>query len=97
MPTRHAAPIAGRDTQRPHVDQLLHNLPARHREIIVETYFRRRTTREAARLLGQTPEAASIRLYQAMRDLSDLLTADRPRRRRQHRLADAGRRHRMYR
>ena len=42
------------------------------------TYFRRRTTREAARLLGLTPGAAKARLYQAMRDLSDMVAIGWP-------------------
>ncbi|NMO51932.1 sigma-70 family RNA polymerase sigma factor [Actinoplanes sp. TBRC 11911] len=58
---------------------MLRNLPDHHREIIVATYFQRRTTREAARLLGLTPALASARLYRAMRDLSAMLAADHPR------------------
>jgi RNA polymerase sigma-70 factor (ECF subfamily) len=60
------------------MELMLRDLPAQHREIIVATYFRRRTTREAAALLGITPDAAKARLYQAMRDLSDRVAADRP-------------------
>ena len=48
----------------------LRDLPAQHREIIVATYFRRRTIGEAARLLGLTPDAAKARLYQAMCELA---------------------------
>ncbi|MGK5682631.1 sigma factor-like helix-turn-helix DNA-binding protein [Actinoplanes sp. URMC 104] len=73
MPTRPAGPSSGRETRRPETDQLLRALPAHHREIIVATYFRGRTTREAARQLGLTHHAAKARLYHAMRDLSDLL------------------------
>jgi len=36
----------------------------------VATYFRGRTTREAAQVLGLAPADAKARLYQAMRDLS---------------------------
>jgi RNA polymerase sigma-70 factor (ECF subfamily) len=57
---------------------MLRNLPDHHREIIVATYFGRRTTNEAARLLGLHPARAKIRLYQAMRDLSDMVAAERP-------------------
>jgi RNA polymerase sigma-70 factor (ECF subfamily) len=78
MPTRRADPIGDRETQRPPVELMLRSLPAQHREIIVATYFHRRTTREAARLLGLAPDAAKARLYQAMRDLSDLLVTGRP-------------------
>jgi DNA-directed RNA polymerase specialized sigma24 family protein len=57
---------------------MLRNLPDHHREIIVATYFQRRTTNEAARLLGLHPARAKVRLYQAMRDLSDMVAAERP-------------------
>jgi RNA polymerase sigma-70 factor (ECF subfamily) len=57
---------------------MLRNLPAQHREIIVATYFHRRTTREAAQLLGLAPEAAKARLYEAMRDLSLMVTMGEP-------------------
>jgi DNA-directed RNA polymerase specialized sigma24 family protein len=73
MPTRHVFRIADRETQRPAMELMLRNLPDQHREIIVATYFRRRTTCEAARLLGLTPAAARYRLYQAMRDLSRMV------------------------
>ncbi|WP_433305461.1 sigma factor-like helix-turn-helix DNA-binding protein [Actinoplanes sp. CA-030573] len=43
MPTTNEAPP---------MELMLRNLPARHREVIVATYFGRRTTREAAHLLG---------------------------------------------
>jgi len=75
MPTRHADPIGDRETQRPPVELMLRRLPAQHREIIVATYFRRRTTREAAQALGLAPEVAKARLYAAMRDLTDLVAA----------------------
>jgi DNA-directed RNA polymerase specialized sigma24 family protein len=75
MPTRHADPNADCEARRPPIELMLRNLPAQHREIIVATYFRRRTTREAARRLGLTPPAASARLYQAMASLSHLIAA----------------------
>ena len=75
MPTRHAAPMANCETQRPPIELMLRNLPAQHQEIIIATYFRRRTTREAARALGLAPAAATARLYQAMRDLSLMVAA----------------------
>jgi DNA-directed RNA polymerase specialized sigma24 family protein len=73
MPIRQADPIRDREIQRPPVELMLRNLPAQHREILVATYFQRRTTHEAARLLGLTPDAAKVLLYQAMRDLSDMI------------------------
>nr|WP_296069352.1 sigma factor-like helix-turn-helix DNA-binding protein [uncultured Actinoplanes sp.] len=74
MPTRHADPIGDRRPRQPPVD-LLRRLAPEHREILVATYFRRRTTREAARALGLTPQTASMRLYRAMRELSDMVAA----------------------
>jgi RNA polymerase sigma-70 factor (ECF subfamily) len=60
------------------MEVMVRNLPAQHREIIVATYFRRRTTREAAVLLGLTRDRAKARLYQAMRDLSAMVAASLP-------------------
>jgi DNA-directed RNA polymerase specialized sigma24 family protein len=77
MPTRNADTIGDRETQRPPVEMMLQSLPAQHREIIA-TYFHRRTTSEAARLLGLSPDAAKARLYQAMRDLSAMAAAGWP-------------------
>ena len=77
MLTRHADPIRAGKTQRLPMEIMLRSLEAQHREIIVATYFRGRTTREAARELGLAPATASARLYQAMRDLS-LMVACRP-------------------
>ena len=78
MPTR--APTARPGG--PHPD-LLQHLRAEHREILVATYFRRRTTREAAWQLGLPPDAVKARLYHAVRALSDLLATEtaRPRHR----------------
>ncbi|WP_433375750.1 sigma factor-like helix-turn-helix DNA-binding protein [Actinoplanes sp. CA-142083] len=52
---------------------MLQSLPAQHREILVATYFRRRTMGEAAQELGLAPAVAKARLYEAMRDLSLML------------------------
>ena len=78
MLTRHADLFTVGETQRPPMELMLQSLPTQHREIIVATYFRGRTTREAARMLGLTPAAANARLYQAMRDLSLMVAACRP-------------------
>lgn len=67
--------MANRETQRPPMELMLRTLPAQYREIIVATYFRHRTTREAAGALGLAPAAATARLYQAMRDLSLMLAS----------------------
>jgi DNA-directed RNA polymerase specialized sigma24 family protein len=71
MPTRHAQP------EHP-MEMMLLNIPALHREIIVATYFRQRTVREAALFLGLTPRVAQSRLYSAMRELSLMIAIDRP-------------------
>jgi DNA-directed RNA polymerase specialized sigma24 family protein len=78
MPSTHAYPIGNRETRPASMERMLRELPVQHREIIVATFFRRRTTREAAALLDLTPDAVKARLYQAMRDLSDRVAADRP-------------------
>ena len=57
---------------------MLQSLPAQHREIIIATYFRRQTTPEAADQLGIAPDQAKARLYEAMRDLSDMATTGWP-------------------
>ncbi|GAB2601595.1 hypothetical protein Aab01nite_63620 [Paractinoplanes abujensis] len=54
------------------MEQMLRRLPARHREVLVATYFRGRTTTEAAHVLGLPPKAVKARLYEAMRELSDM-------------------------
>jgi DNA-directed RNA polymerase specialized sigma24 family protein len=69
MPIRQAAPPA---------DQLLRALSPHHRDILVATYFRRRTTREAAQQLGIPHDTVRTQLYQAMRELTGLLSATRP-------------------
>jgi DNA-binding CsgD family transcriptional regulator len=78
MPSRHAEPAGGRDMQRPDLDLLLRHLSVRQRQIIVGTYFRGRTTREAARHLGLSPDTAKTELYHAMRALADMLATGRP-------------------
>ena len=67
MRTHHADPV------RPPADLLLRKLQPHHREILVATYFRHRTTTEAARTLGLSPDAAKAHLYHAMRHLTELL------------------------
>ncbi|MFI7547577.1 sigma factor-like helix-turn-helix DNA-binding protein [Actinoplanes sp. NPDC049599] len=57
---------------------MLQDLPAQHRAIIVATYFRHRTTREAALQLGVTPGAVQALLYEAMRELSLMVAAWHP-------------------
>ena len=66
------------ETERPPVELMLRSLPAQHQEIIIATYFRHRTTDEAARHLGLAPGAAKARLYQAMRDLSSMVATGWP-------------------
>lgn len=67
MPTTLAPP-------RPPMERMLESLPAQYRQILVETYFRGRSPREAAKALGIPPAVATARLYQAMRDLSLMIT-----------------------
>jgi Sigma-70, region 4 len=78
MPTRHADPIADCHPGQPPPTLMLQCLPPQHREIVVATYFGRRTTRQAARLLGLSPAAAKERLYDAMRNLSLMVATCRP-------------------
>jgi DNA-directed RNA polymerase specialized sigma24 family protein len=78
MPTRRAEPMGALDTRRPPVELMLGSLPAQHREIIIATYFRHRTVREASSQLGLTPGTAKARLYQAMRDLSEMVATSWP-------------------
>jgi DNA-directed RNA polymerase specialized sigma24 family protein len=74
MPTR-----PDLEAQRPPVELMLGSLRAQHQEIIIATYFRRRTIREAARQLGLAPVTAKARLYEAMLVLSDkVATGGRP-------------------
>ncbi|GIF25480.1 hypothetical protein Ate02nite_82100 [Paractinoplanes tereljensis] len=73
MPTTLADPIEGRETWRPDVELMLRSLPAPHQEIIVATYFGRRTAQQAAEQLGISPVEAKARLYEAMRSLSGMV------------------------
>ena len=78
MPTTLADPPGAREAQPLPGKMMLRSLPAQYREIVVATYFQRRTPREAAQLLGIPPEVAKARLYQAMRDLSAMVAAGWP-------------------
>jgi DNA-directed RNA polymerase specialized sigma24 family protein len=60
------------------MELMLQSLSAQHREIIIATYFGCRPTHEAARVLGLTPETAKARLYQAMRELSEMVATGWP-------------------
>lgn len=66
------------ETRRPPVEMMLGSLPAQHQEIIIATYFRHRTIREAAGQLGLTPGTARARLYEAMRGLSEMVATSWP-------------------
>ncbi|MFF5075910.1 sigma factor-like helix-turn-helix DNA-binding protein [Actinoplanes sp. NPDC000266] len=68
-------------TRRPPMESLLRDLPEPHREILVATYFRRRTPREAAEALGLPQAEVKARLYEAMRTLSAVVSgpSNRPR------------------
>ena len=77
MSTRPARSRDG-ETQRLPGEIMLQSLPAQHREIIIATYFRRQTTPDAAQQLGLAPGIAEARLYQAMRDLSDMVATGWP-------------------
>jgi DNA-directed RNA polymerase specialized sigma24 family protein len=52
----------------------LRGLAPELRAAIVETYFRGRTAREAATVLGVSPELVKARLYRAMRALNSALS-----------------------
>ncbi|BCJ51395.1 hypothetical protein Asp14428_28700 [Actinoplanes sp. NBRC 14428] len=77
MLTRHAGPSTVGETQRPPMEIMLRSLPAEHREVIVATYFRGRTTREAAQVLGLAPATVNALLYQAMRGLNRMVATYR--------------------
>ncbi len=74
-PRRHRAPSA--DAPRLPIESILRDLAAPHREILVATYFRRQTTREAAQQLGITHDDARRRIYHATRELTALIGAHR--------------------
>lgn len=78
MLTRHAHSRTVGEAPRPEMELMLRSLPAQHQEIIFATYFRGRTTREAAWRLGLAPAVAKTLLYQAMRDLSRMVATGRP-------------------
>jgi len=48
----------------------LRGLAPDHRTALVETYFRGRSVREAAKVLGVSPELVKTRVYYAMRALN---------------------------
>ena len=73
MPTTQADPIDDRETRRPDMEVMLRSLPASHQEIIVATYFGRRTAHQAAEHLGLSPAVAKARLYEEMRSLSGMV------------------------
>ncbi|WP_306214345.1 sigma factor-like helix-turn-helix DNA-binding protein [Actinoplanes sp. RD1] len=81
MLTRQSRPVTPEAPRRARkgtpMEAMLHRLPSRHREVLVATYFRGRTTREAAQVLGIAPAAVQVRLYEAMRDLASMVAADR--------------------
>ena len=55
----------------------MRDLPPAHREILIATFFRRQTTRQAARQLGITHEDARRRVYHATRELTAAVVAAR--------------------
>ena len=59
------------------IEEILRDLPAAHREILIATYFRRQTTRQAARQLDITHEDARRLIYQATRELTAAVVAAR--------------------
>jgi DNA-directed RNA polymerase specialized sigma24 family protein len=89
VPPRHALPTAARRRRhraKPSTDQgilvcpieeILRDLPPAHREILVATYFRRQTTRQAAQQLNITHEDARRRVYHATRELTAAVVAAR--------------------
>lgn len=75
---RHRAkPSADREFLSYPIEAILRALPPAHREILVATYFRRQTTRQAARQLNITPEDARRRVYHATRELTAAVAAAR--------------------
>jgi len=59
------------------IEEILRALPPAHREILIATYFRRQTTRQAARQLDITHEDARRRVYHATRELTAAIVAAR--------------------
>jgi RNA polymerase sigma-70 factor (ECF subfamily) len=77
-PRRHRAkPSAGQDILRYSMEAILRALSPAHREILVATYFRRQTTRQAARQLDITDEDARRLVYHATRELTAAVVAAR--------------------
>jgi DNA-directed RNA polymerase specialized sigma24 family protein len=59
------------------LEAILRDLLPADREILVATYFRRQTTRQAAQQLGITHEDARRRVYHATRQLTAVIGAAR--------------------
>ncbi|MFC4911975.1 sigma factor-like helix-turn-helix DNA-binding protein [Actinomadura gamaensis] len=55
------------------VARAFRSLPVAHREILTETYVRRRTVDQAAAVLGLPVEVVKLRVYRALRALADTL------------------------
>jgi hypothetical protein len=72
VPKPHNAPRTHRDAEGPPIETIIRGLPASHREILVETYFRHRTPQQAARRLGIAPSEARALLYEAIQQLAAL-------------------------
>jgi sigma-70-like protein len=72
VPTPHDTPRTHRDAGGPPIETVIRGLPASHREILVETFFRRRTPQQAARRLGIAPSEARALLYEAVQQLAAL-------------------------
>jgi DNA-directed RNA polymerase specialized sigma24 family protein len=78
VPPRHAVSTAARrhrhradqDVLSYPIEKILRALPRAHREILIATYFRRQTTREAAQQLNIPHEDARRRVYEATRELT---------------------------
>jgi DNA-directed RNA polymerase specialized sigma24 family protein len=65
-----AGPWAPADAYDP-AARAFRSLPWAHREILTETYFRKRSVNEAAVSLGLPVEVVKARVYHAMRALRD--------------------------
>ena len=75
---RHRAqPNTDRDLLSYPLEAILRALSPAHREILVATYFRRQTTRQAARQLDLTHTDARRRVYHATRELTAAVAAAR--------------------